>query len=384
MFLKRVWVLILVGVFVMIPVAHAQEISLEEAAKKTTSLQQQIDTNKAKLKELAEKATTLEDKVAQFNLEIDQASKQLEATDISIRELDANIFTTQVELTRQKELLRISLKALYRQGGASEFELLTSSDTFSQYVNDQEYLQRIKDGIQTSATKVIRVKQDLEIQRFTLKELYRKQEAQNKVLVVRRAEQQTLLVQTKGDEATYQKIVEELQRKFEAADTALKLFFETKTFVSLGKVTRGQQIGRVGSSGLSTGPHIHFAVFKGNAYINPVESKETLINGFNWPLPNSKWSDTTQDFGCTDLNLEPRAPQCPEGYIHYGLDIAGWYGDPVVAVADGDIIFNGDQNNGYGNVIIIDHGNNTYTYYPHLLDGTAVNTLPKPAEEPPK
>lgn len=52
---------------------------------------------------------------------------------------------------------------------------------------------------------------------------------------------------------------------------------------------------------------------------------------------------------------------------HAGVDIACGYGNPVKAAASGTIIrAQGGWNGGYGNVIIIDHGNGTQTLYGHL------------------
>lgn len=50
---------------------------------------------------------------------------------------------------------------------------------------------------------------------------------------------------------------------------------------------------------------------------------------------------------------------------HIGIDFAAPLGTPVVAVADGEVIHVG-PNGGYGNLIIIDHGDGHHTYYAHL------------------
>lgn len=51
-------------------------------------------------------------------------------------------------------------------------------------------------------------------------------------------------------------------------------------------------------------------------------------------------------------------------HTHQGLDIAAKTGTPIKAVADGTITYSGTMG-GYGNLIIIDHGNGITTYYGH-------------------
>ena len=48
-----------------------------------------------------------------------------------------------------------------------------------------------------------------------------------------------------------------------------------------------------------------------------------------------------------------------------GLDIAGKAGDPVLAAADGRVVYAGAGLRGYGNLIILKHNNTYYTAYAH-------------------
>jgi len=53
------------------------------------------------------------------------------------------------------------------------------------------------------------------------------------------------------------------------------------------------------------------------------------------------------------------------GKMHKGIDIAAEVGEPVYAVADGEVIYAGDGLRGYGNVIIIQHADRVSSLYAH-------------------
>lgn len=72
---------------------------------------------------------------------------------------------------------------------------------------------------------------------------------------------------------------------------------------------------------------------------------------FQWPTPQRRISGWTFH--------DPGNPG------HIGLDIAAELWDPIVAVADGTVIF-AEWGGGYGNLVIVQHGEDWRSYYAHL------------------
>ncbi|MBV9528210.1 M23 family metallopeptidase [Sphingomonas sp.] len=52
--------------------------------------------------------------------------------------------------------------------------------------------------------------------------------------------------------------------------------------------------------------------------------------------------------------------------MHPGIDLAGAYGTPIYATADGTVLRSGWNNGGYGNMVEIDHGRGIVTRYGHM------------------
>ncbi len=73
-----------------------------------------------------------------------------------------------------------------------------------------------------------------------------------------------------------------------------------------------------------------------STYVWP--TTETRISGYEW----------TPDVG------------------HYGIDIGGKKGNPILTVDNGVVVYAGWSTWGYGNVVVVDHGNDLQSIYAHL------------------
>jgi murein DD-endopeptidase MepM/ murein hydrolase activator NlpD len=53
---------------------------------------------------------------------------------------------------------------------------------------------------------------------------------------------------------------------------------------------------------------------------------------------------------------------------HWGIDIDGELGNAVWSIDNGVIVYSGWSYNGYGNLVVVDHGNGWQSLYAHLND----------------
>ncbi|AQX03601.1 M23 family metallopeptidase [Elizabethkingia anophelis] len=87
---------------------------------------------------------------------------------------------------------------------------------------------------------------------------------------------------------------------------------------------------------------------------NPIPPKRIVMAGVNLPKTDSSGTATVKP------TQDPEVMQ-----FHKGLDIAVPFGSDVRSAAQGTVIFAG-QKGGYGNCVIVSHGNGLATLYGHL------------------
>jgi murein DD-endopeptidase MepM/ murein hydrolase activator NlpD len=83
---------------------------------------------------------------------------------------------------------------------------------------------------------------------------------------------------------------------------------------------------------------------------DPISGGAVGFGAFIWPANNHHLSG---------FDYAPNAN-------HWGIDIAGNDGEGVYATDAGVVVYAGWNNYGYGNMIMVDHGNNFQSLYAHL------------------
>lgn len=92
---------------------------------------------------------------------------------------------------------------------------------------------------------------------------------------------------------------------------------------------------------------------------SPEEVSRNVGGKLAWPLAGRGRSSVTSGFG------RRKDPMTDGTSFHKGIDIDGAREERVLAAAGGEVVFSGRMN-GFGTVVMIDHGNRLLTVYAHL------------------
>ncbi len=90
------------------------------------------------------------------------------------------------------------------------------------------------------------------------------------------------------------------------------------------------------------------------------------VSAYSGPIPPASRKGTGRFVWPVTGRITALFGQLVQGKPHRGLDIGAWTGAPVVASDSGYVAFAGWDRTGYGNLVIINHGNGYVTYYAHL------------------
>lgn len=351
--------------------------SINELRAEQERLQKIAAQKQAEAKEEADVAVAakaainrLDGQISSTEIQLQQTGNEISTTQDSIEQTSRDITTRSTDIDLKQQRMQATLRRFFKLQLTHEkiglIGVAFGDDGLSKQVQESESfdalkreLDRQRRELEEDRKRLEAAKQELEGKRLSLENLAKQKEIQKNSLTTQQSQQVAL----KSDaEHAYAQLKQEekdalsRQAQVEAAITAQiqAQLAGGKRFSGTGTpVTQGTVIGHLGSTGFSTGPHVHFTVFTPQgATVNP---RTRLGTAYIWPVTNYVIS---QEYG-------PAGWRNPVYSYHNGIDLAGPAGQPVYAAADGKIVLD-QYYGGYGNAVVIEHNDGWLTLYGHM------------------
>ena len=345
-----------------LPAYAVSQSEIDELQKKLDALEQQAQEQQDVINDLtSQKARFITRKLALDNkIEINRQmieliGEQIEIYDEIIGEKQAELDKALEKETAQTELLRSRIRAMEENSSYSYASFIFDSSSVTELLSRIGDVNDIMHYDKALEEEYMAAREDVESIKKSYEEVRHEQELLQKELDTKQAELDAQVeaaytmiadIETLSDDAQaeYDAIAEEEAKAEETLQEAIR-----KRAAEEAAKNAANNANSGGASGGSGGNSGGGGSSGGGS--------ATSLSNLQWPVPSCTL--ITSRFGYRV------APTTGASTYHGGLDIGAGMGASIVAAGAGDVIYAG-ANGGYGNCVMIDHGNGVVTVYAHM------------------
>jgi murein DD-endopeptidase MepM/ murein hydrolase activator NlpD len=339
--MKKVISITLTLMFCVFSFAGIKADELTDAQKKMNDINSSINDKKDALgginKQKTDTQTTineLDKKMTASGDTLNQLNNKLADLNLQIDTLDKQITESNNSLNEQRELFKKRVRAMYISGNEGYLELLLSSKDVSDFLTRMDVVAKLMDydknlmsTIETNTKALALQKTEFDKKKVETAAVKQQADGNMQALEDSSNEKKVLMSSLEKDKVSYEKMIEEEQKESNNIAQIVKAI-QTQREAAKKKASTG------GSNSVAAGNSSSI----GKLYC--VTGKPTYITSpYGWRVH----------------------PVLGTRKFHSGIDLGVWTGTPIYALADGVVIYSGWMD-GYGNVVMINHGNLTSLY----------------------
>ncbi len=229
---KFISVVILIALIAAPFVVHADQVTelesqIAEWQKKWQILEDQRQEYLKSVKEKRSTAANLENQIALINGEIKftetnikQTEAKLAQVSLEIEKSNKEIMVKQSDISREKEILSVLFRELYKNGNDNIIKVLVENDNLSDVIDDASNLVQIQGKINTILIDLKNAKERVEWQRQ--EQISKKEEfdtlkinlaQENLELAAGRASKKSLMDKTRGEKSKYEDLLKRVNEQ---------------------------------------------------------------------------------------------------------------------------------------------------------------------------
>lgn len=309
---------------------------IEDLTKQSEQYKKNIQKSQKDADTLTRQINIMNNEILSFQTQIAITEKKIETSKSEISVLETRIFDTQDRINDGKNTISQLIQLAYQRDRVSLTAILLKSPKLSDFANISQQEQNLNLRLNVLLTDLKQQKDELQNQKSDFEGKKRNLETLNEQNINQKNTvseskniKDKILIQTKGKEKEYQKLLSDVEAKEKA-------FFNELKKLEDEAVKSGAFIVHVTATS--------------------IPPKGTKI--FKWPEDGYY---ITQGYGMTAYAKRGAYGGAP----HNGIDIVSGYGSAIHAAADGAILASG-INDGWGNWTAIRHNGELVTIYTHM------------------